>query len=125
MNKIRKTKILPPLLLAALALSMAACTKEKEKWLVNIESGKFILLDEPYEQAYTGHTIRAIIFVEENNDISYNRPYHIIGNVPRWATNGDTILVNAILQEKYPRDEIIVTELGNVSLYEIKEISKK
>ena len=27
MNKIRKTKILPPLLLAALALSMAACTK--------------------------------------------------------------------------------------------------
>ena len=125
MNKIRKTKILPPLLLAALALSMAACTKEKEKWLVNIESGKFILLDEPYEQAYTGHTIRAIIFVEENNDISYNRPYHIIGNVPRWATNGDTILVNAILQEKYPRDEIIVTEIGNVSLYEIKEISKK
>ena len=125
MNKIRKTKILPPLLLAALALSMAACTKEKEKWLVNIESGKFILLDEPYEQAYTGHTIRAIIFVEENNDISYNRPYHIIGNVPRWATNGDTILVSAILQEKYPRDEIIVAEMSNVSLYEIKEISKK
>lgn len=123
MNKIRKTKILPPLLLAVLALSMAACTKEK--WLVNIESGKFILLDEPYEQTYTGHTIRAIIFVEENNDISYNRPYHIIGNVPRWATNGDTILVNAILQEKYPRDEIIVAEIGNVSLYEIKEISKK
>ena len=28
MNKIRKTKILPPLLLAALALSMAACNKE-------------------------------------------------------------------------------------------------
>ena len=29
------------------------------------------------------------------------------------------------LQEKYPRDEKNVTELGNVSLYEIKEISKK
>lgn len=28
MSKIRKTKILPPLLLAALALSMAACNKE-------------------------------------------------------------------------------------------------
>ena len=123
MNKIRKTKILPLLLLAALVLSMAACTKEQ--WIVNIESGKFILLDEPYEHAYTGHTIRAIIFVEENNDISYNRPYHIIGDVPRWAKKGDTILASATLQEKYPRDEIIVTELSNVSLYEIKEVSKR
>ncbi|MCQ2300069.1 MAG: hypothetical protein MJZ81_08105 [Bacteroidales bacterium] len=113
------------ILIALAALSFAACEKEKEEWTVNIESGKFVLLDKPYEHPYAGSTIRAIIFVEENDDISYNRPYHIIGNVPRWATNGDTILVNAILQEKYPRDEIIVTELGNVSLYEIKEISKK
>lgn len=111
------------ILIALAALSFAAC--EKEEWTVNIESGKFVLLDEPYEQAYTGHTIRAIIFVEENNDISYNRPYHIIGNVPRWAKSGDTVTVNAVLQEKYPRDQIILTEANNVSLFKIKKISKK
>lgn len=112
------------ILIALAALSFAAC--EKEEWTVNIESGKFVLLDKPYEHPYEGSTIRAIIFVEENDGVvSYNRPYNITGNVPRWAKSGDTVTVNAVLQEKYPRDQIIVTELSNVSLYEIKKISKK
>lgn len=112
------------ILIALAALSFAAC--EKEEWTVNIESGKFVLLDEPYEHPYAGSTIRAIIFVEENDGVvSYNRPYNITGNVPRWAKSGDTVTVNAVLQEKYPRDQIILTEATNVSLYEIKKISKK
>ncbi|MBP9991565.1 MAG: hypothetical protein KBT45_09115 [Bacteroidales bacterium] len=111
------------ILIALAALSFAACEKEKEEWTVNIESGKFVLLDEPYEHPYEGSTIRAIIFVEENDGVV--SPYNITGNVPRWAKRGDTVTVNAVLQEKYPRDQIIVTELSNVSLYEIKKISKK
>lgn len=109
------------ILIALAALSFAAC--EKEEWTVNIESGKFVLLDKPYEHPYEGSTIRAIIFVEENDGVV--SPYNITGNVPRWAKRGDTVTVNAVLQEKYPRDQIIVTELSNVSLYEIKKISKK
>ena len=114
-------------LIALAALSFAACEKEKEEeWTVNIESGKFVLLDKPYEHPYAGSTIRAIIFVEENDGVvSYNRPYNITGNVPRWAKRGDTVTVNAVLQEKYPRDQITVTLGTNVSLYEIKKISKK
>ena len=109
------------ILIALAALSFAAC--EKEEWTVNIESGKFVLLDEPYEHPYAGSTIRAIIFVEENDGVV--SPYNITGNVPRWAKSGDTVTVNAVLQEKYPRDQIILTEATNVSLYEIKKISKK
>lgn len=109
------------ILIALAALSFAAC--EKEEWTVNIESGKFVLLDEPYEQAYTGHTIRAIIFVEENDGVV--SPYNITGNVPRWAKRGDTVTVNAVLQEKYPRDQIVLCIYDNVSLYKIKKISKK
>ena len=116
------------ILIALAALSFAACEKEKEEeeWTVNIESGKFVLLDKPYEHPYEGSTIRAIIFVEENDGVvSYNRPYNITGNVPRWAKRGDTVTVNAVLQEKYPRDQFILCMYDNVSLYEIKKISKK
>ena len=109
------------ILIALAALSFAAC--EKEEWTVNIESGKFVLLDEPYEHPFAGRTIRAIIFVEENDGVV--SPYNITGNVPRWAKRGDTVTVNAVLQEKYPRDQIILTEATNVSLFEIKKISKK
>ena len=112
------------ILIALAALSFAAC--EKEEWTVNIESGKFVLLDEPYEHPYAGRTIRAVILVEENDGVAtYNWPYNITGNVPRWAKSGDTVTVNAVLQEKYPRDQITVTGATNVSLYEIREISKK
>lgn len=109
------------ILIALAALSFAAC--EKEEWTVNIESGKFVLLDEPYEHPYAGSTIRAIIFVEENDGVV--SPYNITGNVPRWAKSGDTVTVNAVLQEKYPRDQIILCQYENVSLYEIEKISKK
>lgn len=109
------------ILIALAALSFAAC--EKEEWTVNIESGKFVLLDKPYEHPFAGSTIRAIIFVEENDGVV--SPYNITGNVPRWAKSGDTVTVNAVLQEKYPRDQITVTLGTNVSLYEIKKISKK
>lgn len=109
------------ILIALAALSFAAC--EKEEWTVNIESGKFVLLDKPYEHPFAGSTIRAIIFVEENDGVV--SPYNITGNVPRWAKRGDTVTVNAVLQEKYPRDQITVTLGTNVSLYEIKKISKK
>ena len=111
-------------LIALAALSFAAC--EKEEWTVNIESGTFVLLDEPYEHPYEGSTIRAIILIEEIDGVaSYNRTYNITGSVPRWAKSGDTVTVNAVLQEKYPRNQIILTEANNVSLYIIKEISKK
>ena len=110
------------ILIALAALSFAACEKEKEEWTVNIESGKFVLLDKPYEHPYEGSTIRAIIFVEENDGVV--SPYNITGNVPRWAKRGDTVTVNAVLQEKYPRDQIVLCIDDNVSLYKIKEICR-
>ena len=112
-------------LFLAFAATVLLTSCNKEEWTVNIESGKFVLVDEPYKHPYAGNTIRAIIYVEENDGVaSYDRPFNITGNVPQWAKSGDTVIVNAVLQEKYPRGGIILTEANNVTLYEIKKISK-
>lgn len=131
MNKIRKIKILPPLLLAALALSMAACTKEK--WsadisAITINRGKYVVLEKPFTHPVDSTiTVSAVIIVEgEPMDNFPDVPltaYYLSGNIPTGFSVGDTTIVRATIKEIYPLG-ITNTMAGNINVYQIIKIER-
>ena len=126
MNKIRKTKILPPLLLAALALSMAACTKENSATTIN--RGKYVVLEKPYTHPVDSTiTASAVIIVEgEPMDNFPDVPltaYYLSGNIPTGFSVGDTTIVRATIKEIYPLGGTS-TMAGNINVYQLIEIER-
>lgn len=75
MNKIRKIKILPPLLLAALALSVTACNKQTDSDALNLTNASWQLYKFACGGAYTypiwnNDTLYYIIKFTQNGNIS-------------------------------------------------------
>lgn len=117
-----KMKRIAPLLCLALCLLASACAKDEEDPYIQHVTGKFFLLDEPFDHNHAPYTIKACITTGTLYlDI---RGYALTGNMPKWASVGDTVEVEATLKELYPRDQITNCEASNISVYRIKKIKK-
>ncbi len=121
-----KTKFIAIALISVVILALSGC--EKEEFIVRIENGELVVLEEPYTHPYASDiTIKALLLVE--NDTLPDFPdglvfaYHISGFLPLGYHAGDTVTVQATLKEIYPKG-ISNTEANNVNVYKIKDIER-
>lgn len=123
MKKIRF--ILPVVMAAVTALMLSGC--EEDEYVLNIEKGKFVVLEEPYQHPYASDiTIKAVILVEGEALPHRGRlitPYCISGHIPVGYNAGDTTLVKAKFKEIYPKGPTFAIA-DNVTVYKLMKIER-
>lgn len=114
-----------PVVMTLIVLMLSAC--EDDEYVLNIEKGKFVLFEEPYQHPYASDiTIKAVILVE--GDVLPHRerhitPYLISGHIPSGYHAGDTATVRAKIKEIYPKGGTF-TIADNVTVYKLKDIER-
>lgn len=129
MKKIRF--ILPVVMAAVTALMLSGC--EEDEYVLNIEKGKFVVLEEPYKHPYASNiTIKAVILVEgeslpHRGEAPHRDrqiiPYCISGHIPSGYNAGDTVAVRAKIEEIYPKGPTFLVA-DNVFVYKLKDIER-
>ena len=107
------------------ALMLSGC--EEDEYILNIEKGKFVVLEEPFQHPYVSNiTIKAVILVEGDSLPHHGRiitPYCISGHIPSGYHAGDTTTVRAKIKEIYPNGPTFATA-DNVTVYKLKNIER-
>lgn len=106
-------------------LMLSGC--EEDEYIHNIEKGKFVVLEEPYQHPYASNiTIKAVILVEGDSLPHCGRmitPYCISGHIPSGYHAGDTTTVRAKIKEIYPKGPTFAIA-NNVTVYKLKDIER-
>lgn len=106
-------------------LMLSGC--EEDEYIHNIEKGKFVVLEEPYQHPYASNiTIKAVILVEGDSLPHRGRiitPYCISGHIPSGYHAGDTTTVRAKIKEIYPKGPTFAIA-DNVTVYKLKDIER-
>ena len=119
-------KLTLSVVMAMAALLLSGC--EEDEYVLNIDKGKFVVLDEPYQHPYaTDITIKAILYVEGDTLPDFPdgmvTPYFISGHIPAGYNVGDTAKVRAKIKEIYPKGPALAV-LDNVTVYKLKDIER-
>ncbi len=98
-----------------------------DEYVLNIEKGKFVVLEEPYQHPYASDiTIKAVILVE-GESLPHRgimiTPYCISGHIPSGYHAGDTTTVRAKIKEIYPKGATFAIA-DNVTVYKLKDIER-
>lgn len=128
----KKKKFVLLAIMAMTVLMLPGC--EEDEYVLNIENGKFVVLEEPYKHPYASDinpyasdiTIKAVIFVEGESLPHRDRlitRYCISGHIPSGYNAGDTVAVRAKIEEIYPKGPTFAIE-GNVTVYKLKDIER-
>ena len=114
----KKKKFVLLAIMAMTVLMLPGC--EEDEYVLNIENGKFVVLEEPYKHPYASDiTIKAVILVEDRQII----PYCISGHIPSGYNAGDTVAVRAKIEEIYPKGPTFLVA-DNVFVYKLKDIER-
>ena len=121
----KKIRLIFPVIMTLTALVLSGC--EEDEYVRNIERGKFVVLEEPYQHPYASDiTIKAVILVEgeylPHRGIMIT-PYCISGHIPSGYNAGDTTTVRAKIKEIYPKGATFAIA-GNVTVYKLKDIER-
>ncbi len=121
----KKIRFIFPVIMTLTALVLSGC--EEDEYVRNIERGKFVVLEEPYQHPYASDiTIKAIILVE-GESLPHRgimiTPYCISGHIPSGYHAGDTSTVRAKIKEIYPKGATFAIA-GNVTVYKLKDIER-
>ena len=127
----KKKKFVLLAIMAMTVLMLPGC--EEDEYVLNIENGKFVVLEEPYKHPYASDiTIKAVILVEgevlPHRGEMPNRdkqiiPYCISGYIPAEYNAGDTTIVRAKIKEIYPKGATFAIA-DNVNVYKLKNIER-
>ena len=121
----KKKKFVLLAIMAMTVLMLPGC--EEDEYVLNIENGKFVVLEEPYKHPYASDiTIKAVIFVEGESLPHRDRlitPYCISGHIPSGYNAGDTVAVRAKIEEIYPKGPTFLVA-DNVFIYKLKDIER-
>ena len=116
----KKKKFVLLAIMAMTVLMLPGC--EEDEYVLNIENGKFVVLEEPYKHPYASDiTIKAVIFVE--GESLPHRAYCISGHIPSGYNAGDTVAVRAKIEEIYPKGPTFLVA-DNVTVYKLKDIER-
>ena len=122
----KRIRFILSVVMAVTALMLTGC--EEDEYIINIEKGKFVVLEEPYQHPYASDIIiKAILLVE--GDTLPNRPNRMIteccisGHIPSGYNVGDTATVRAKIKEIYPKGPTF-TIANNVTVYKLKDIER-
>ncbi len=121
----KKKKFVLLAIMAMTMLMLPGC--EEDEYVRNIERGKFVVLEEPYQHPYASDiTIKAVILVE-GESLPHRgimiTPYCISGHIPSGYNAGDTTTVRAKIKEIYPKGATFAIA-GNVTVYKLKDIER-
>ena len=121
----KKKKFVLLAIMAMTVLMLPGC--EEDEYVRNIERGKFVVLEEPYQHPYASDiTIKAVILVEVDSLPHRGRiitPYCISGHIPAGYNAGDTTMVRAKIKEIYPKGPTFAIA-DNVTVYKLKDIER-
>lgn len=121
----KKKKFVLLAIMAMTVLMLPGC--EEDEYVLNIENGEFVVLEEPYKHPYASDiTIKAVILVEVDS-LPHSgriiRPYCISGHIPSGYNAGDTVAVRAKIEEIYPKGPTFAIA-DNVKVYKLKNIKR-
>lgn len=122
----KKIRFFLSVVMAVTVFVLSGC--EEDEYVLYIEKGKFVVLEEPYQHPYaSGITISSVILVEGDSVPEFpDRPiiaYYISGHTPAGYNAGDTVTVRAKIKEIYPKG-ITITVADNVNVYKLKDIER-
>lgn len=122
----KKIRFIFPVIMTLAAFILSGC--EEDEYVLHIEKGKFVVLEEPYQHPYASNiTIKAVILVEVDSLPHRGRiitPYCISGHIPSGYHAGDTTTVRAKIKEIYPKRGPTFAIAGNVTVYKLKDIER-
>ena len=122
----KKKKFVLLAIMAMTVLMLPGC--EEDEYVLNIENGEFVVLEEPYKHPYASDiTIKAVILVEgeslPHRGEAPHRAYCISGHIPSGYNAGDTVAVRAKIEEIYPKGPTFAIA-DNVKVYKLKNIKR-
>lgn len=122
----KRNKFILSVIMAVTAFALTGC--DEDEYILNIEKGKFVVLEEPYQHPYASDiTIKALLLVECDTLPDFPdgivTPYCISGHIPAGFNVGDTAIVRAKIKEIYPKGPTL-TVLDNVNVYKLKDIER-